>query len=212
MFNKLLNGLVLDFLAKYTRVPFENSRFLKGLHNYHTGFQKARPPVRDVCDKEIQELKLKLRSEADDLEKAHNEFGRILNSVNHGFFSRDMIINNYTYLSLACEKIYGYTSEEFFENSHLWYEVILPEDRGVVEKDDERLNEKEEVYTQYRIIHKDKSIRWIEVTIVPFFKNEKLIRVDGVVNDITERKRVEAEREMLLKEMTKNNADLKQFS
>ncbi|WP_018614671.1 sensor histidine kinase [Segetibacter koreensis] len=212
MFNKLLNGLVPDFFAKYKRVAFGNLRFLKDVNNYHVGFQKARPLVRDVCDNEIQELKLKLRSEADDLKKAHNEFGRILNSVNHGFFSRNMIINNYTYLSLACEKIYGYTSEEFFKNSRLWYEVILPEDRGVVEKDDERLNEKEEVYTQYRIIRKDKSIRWIEVTIVPFFKDEKLIRVDGVVNDITERKRVEAEREMLLKEMTKNNADLKQFS
>lgn len=212
MFNKLLNEQVQKFLGKFKRLPGEWQAFLEDVSNTYNKFQRDHQLIGEASAAEIQELNIKLTIEAEELKKAHNELGRVLNSVNYGFFSRDMLINNYIYLSVACEKIYGYTTEEFTKNSLLWYEVILPEDRAVVEKDNERLNRKEEVHTQYRIIHKDKSIKWIELTIIPFFKDGKLTRVDGVVSDISERKEVELEREMMLKELTKNNADLKQFS
>ncbi|GEO10802.1 sensor histidine kinase [Segetibacter aerophilus] len=158
------------------------------------------------------EINTGLRNEAEELERAHAELGRILNSVNHGFFSRDLITDSYTYLSQGCEKIYGYKIEEFFKNRRLWYEVIFEEDRIVVQRDNERLKNKEEVYTQYRIIHKDGTLKWIELTLIPFFKDSLLVRVDGVVNEITKRKEEETERDVIMKELIAINADLKQFS
>ncbi|MBK5273349.1 MAG: PAS domain S-box protein, partial [Bacteroidia bacterium] len=46
-----------------------------------------------------------------------------------------------------------------------------------------------QVVNQYRIIHKDKSIRWIENKITSTLDEKgRLIRLDGVTNDITDRK------------------------
>jgi PAS domain S-box-containing protein len=212
MFNKLLNEQAQKHFGAPDKLPAEWKAFLEEVSNTYNDFEKNDYSSTLAGADALDQLNIKLRNEAAELKQAHNELGRILNSVNYGFFSRDLTTNTYTYLSVGCERIYGYTAQDFYENSRLWYDVIVPEDRGVLENDKDQLNRKEEVYTQYRIIHSNKSIRWIELTIIPFFKNEKLCRVDGVVNDITERKQIENEREAMLKELTKSNADLKQFS
>lgn len=149
---------------------------------------------------------------SDMTKNAHSELGRILNSVNHGFFSRDHLQDRYTYLSPACEKIYGYTVQEFLNNNRLWFEVIHPDDKNIIQSDEERLKLGEHVYSQYRIVHKDGSIRWLELTLIPGFTNGVLTGIDGVVNDCTLRKKVETERELMISELLKINADLKQFS
>jgi PAS domain S-box-containing protein len=215
MFNELLREQVQKYWTKVEAVPAEWGAFLQEISDTYDDWEKEgglkNKPIYGN-DEAIRELNIKLRNEAEELKKAHAELGRILDSVNYGFFSRDTLIDNYIYLSLACERIYGYTAAEFFANNRLWYEVIYPEDRSVVETDNERLNNGEEVYTQYRIIRKDKSIRWVESTLIPSFAEDILIRIDGVINDITKRKEAETEREVMIKELVKTNADLKQFS
>lgn len=211
MLNKLLKEQLQKYVGKIEVVPPQYEALLQVISDTYDGLEKEYG-LEEKPKFENQRVIKELISEAEELRKAHSQLGRILNSVNYGFFSRDIFIDNYTYLSVACERIYGYTAQEFFENSRLWYDVILPEDRWVVERDNEQLGNKEEVYTQYRIVHKDKSIRWIELTLIPSFKDEKLSRVDGVVCDITKRKEAETEREAMLKEIIKSNADLKQFS
>jgi hypothetical protein len=40
-------------------------------------------------------------------------------------------------MSAACEKVYGYSAEEFFAgDGNLWYDVILEEDRYIIENMD----------------------------------------------------------------------------
>jgi PAS domain S-box-containing protein len=205
-------------LQKYSKtlqtenVAFEN--FLQEISETYDQLENTITSGAPMSDKAgaIKKLNVRLTHEAEELKKAHTELGRILNSVNHGFFSRDLITDGYIYLSQACEKIYGYKIDEFFNNKKLWYEVIYREDRFVVERDNERLKNKEEVYTQYRIIHKEGIIKWIESTLIPFFKDGLLVRVDGVVNEITKRKEEETERDVIMKELIAINADLKQFS
>ncbi|HEX8460765.1 MAG TPA: PAS domain-containing sensor histidine kinase [Segetibacter sp.] len=214
MLNKLLEQQIKEHFGTVEKVPEELSSFLTAISSTYNNCEDNLQTLRKTGDtsKELNELNSKLRIEADELKKAHNLLGTILNSVNQGFFSRDMITNQYTYLSPGCEKIYGFTVKEFFEDSLLWYKVIHPEDKIKIEEDNVRLNNEEEVSTQYRIILKDKSIKWIELKIIPCFKNGKLIRVDGIVNDISNRKKVETEREQMIKELVKTNTDLKQFS
>lgn len=213
MLNKTLKQQIEKYLKSAETLP-ELIPFLhvvSDTYNMYEKDHKLKENASDESSGEMLEINNRLRNQAAELEKAHSELGRIFNSVNQGFFSRDMITNQYIYLSQGCEKIYGYSVKEFFENSLLWFDVIYPEDRGIVARDNERLNTAEELHTQYRIIHKDNSIRWLELKVIPHLDNGKLTRVDGVVNDITYRKRVEAERESIIKELMKSNADLKQF-
>lgn len=127
------------------------------------------------------------------LEQLNKEITHLFNSINEGFYSRDILKNEYITLSAGCPKIYGYTIEEFFENPMLWAKVIHPDDKERVFKDDIHLKAGKQTLTEYRINHPDGDIRWIEVKAIPTLTNGKLTRVDGIVNDITARKLAEIE-------------------
>jgi len=127
------------------------------------------------------------------LEQLNKEITHLFNSINEGFYSRDTILNRYINLSAGCPKIYGYTIQEFFSNPMLWAEVIHPDDKERVFEDDIALKAGKQTLTEYRIIHKDGYVKWIEVKAIPVLVDGVLTRVDGIVNDITARKQAELE-------------------
>jgi len=63
-----------------------------------------------------------------------------------------------------------------------------------------------------RIKHADGSWRWIEATIDNLFDNPAVKGLVLNAKDITDRKRKETEREVMIKELTRSNNDMKQFS
>ncbi|MGV3508958.1 MAG: PAS domain S-box protein, partial [Sphingobacteriaceae bacterium] len=115
----------------------------------------------------------------------------LLNNIDIGIFSRDIQADKYLSLSDGCCKIYGYASEEFINNPKLWHEVIYPDDKHIVEAEFELLRNGQKSKSEYRIIHKTGAIRRIEIKVIPIFSEQKLVRVDGIVADITERKQAE---------------------
>lgn len=115
----------------------------------------------------------------------------LLSNIDIGIFSRDILADKYLSLSDGCCKIYGYTSEEFINNPKLWQEVIYPDDKHLADAEFELLQKGQKSKSEYRIIHKSGAIRWIEIKVIPIFSNQKLVRVDGIVADITERKQAE---------------------
>ncbi|WP_207423558.1 PAS domain-containing sensor histidine kinase [Desertivirga brevis] len=119
------------------------------------------------------------------------QMAELLDSINIGFFSRDLIAEKYLSLSDGLSKIYGYTLEEFYNNNRLWYDVILEEDRYVAEEELQDLKKGKKSIAEYRIQHPEGSIRWLEVRTLPVFDGEILVRVEGVVSDITKRKLAE---------------------
>ncbi|PWG78108.1 PAS domain S-box protein [Pararcticibacter amylolyticus] len=127
------------------------------------------------------------------LEEANKEITRLFNAVNEGFFSRDIKKGEYIHLSVGCEKIYGYKVEDFYQNPSLWFEVIHPDDKKRVLKDEPLHMQGKQTLTQYRIFHKDGSVKWIEIKVVPKMQNGELVRVEGTINDITERKNADYE-------------------
>ncbi len=93
----------------------------------------------------------------------------------------------------GCVSVTGYTSEEYEADPYLWYRMIHGEDREAVIKQADRLFSGEVVQPlEHRIIHKDGSMRWVKNTPVPRRdKQGRLIAYDGLIADITERKRAE---------------------
>jgi PAS domain S-box-containing protein len=95
--------------------------------------------------------------------------------------------------SPACEFVTGYTVEEFNANPFLWFSMVVDEDRqSVREYFNKVLIGEHEVPIEHRIYHKNGSIRWV-VNMPVVHRNEAgvIISYDGVLSDITERKRAE---------------------
>lgn len=90
---------------------------------------------------------------------------------------------------------------------------IHPEDLAATRQDLEKVfTTKEIAVSPYRFRHANGEWRWFETIITNMLDQPS---IDGIVcnsRDITVRKQQDLEREQIIKELTKSNADLKQFS
>jgi PAS domain S-box-containing protein len=126
------------------------------------------------------------------LEDAHQELMVFFNAMDEVFFSVDTVNLKVIQISNGCEKLYGYKPADFLANNRLWFELIHPEDKHIVDDEDEILKRGEHVNKQYRIIRKDNVIRWVENKIIPGFdESGNWVRIDGITWDITSRKEAE---------------------
>ncbi len=99
---------------------------------------------------------------------------------------------NYQYYSPAVEKITGRPASFYMQGPDAWFGIVHPDDRARVAIAAERLisGQVEQAEGEYRIIHTNGDVRWIRDSGVATRSGTRL-RIDGVVSDITERKRAE---------------------
>ena len=97
--------------------------------------------------------------------------------------------------SVGCTAVTGYNQEDYEHDPNLWYAMIHPEDRTIVENAVSRIMSGDEVLpVEHRLIRHDGTIVWVRNTMVPY-RDEKgqLFRYDGLIENITERKKMEEE-------------------
>ncbi len=93
----------------------------------------------------------------------------------------------------GCHAVTGYQAEEFAADSFLWLGMVAMEDRPTVEEQARRILANENpTPIEHRILHKDGTVRWVRNTFVPHRdESGALVSYDGLIVDITERKRTE---------------------
>lgn len=104
------------------------------------------------------------------------------------------------YISDGCSALTGYApSELVFNNVRSYNDLIVPEDREYVQNKIQAALKQSEPFTiEYRILTRDNNEKWVwergqRVAGQP----EGQLLIEGLITDITERKRYEAERERL---------------
>ncbi|HEY2581470.1 MAG TPA: PAS domain-containing sensor histidine kinase [Mucilaginibacter sp.] len=126
------------------------------------------------------------------LEEVQKELIAFFDAMDDVFFSVDMINLRVTQISKSCEKLYGYQAADFLADHLFWFGLIHPDDKHIVENENNILRLGGQINNTYRIIRKDKAIRWVESKIVPGLdETGKLVRVDGITRDITDRREAE---------------------
>ncbi|MBK5214395.1 MAG: PAS domain S-box protein, partial [Flavobacteriaceae bacterium] len=128
------------------------------------------------------------------LELAHNELENLHDNLNDAIFSMDTVQNKMLVASSAHEQVFGYPPSMFFQNPQLWYELIIPEDKPIADAGYPVLLAGKDLMHELRIAHPSGQLRWIEARMKPKLDgNGKLVRVNGIVTDITGRKIAEQE-------------------
>jgi PAS domain S-box-containing protein len=109
-------------------------------------------------------------------------------SIEHG-------LSRSTYHGPGCEAVTGYAPADFTSEPYLWYRIIHEEDRPSVLAQFERILHGElPPPLEHRIICRNGALRWIRNTTIPHRDGSgRLVAYDGVISDITERKRSERE-------------------
>jgi PAS domain S-box-containing protein len=95
----------------------------------------------------------------------------------------------------GCVAVTGYAMKEFAADPYLWIRMVAPGDLLLVQDQAQRiLSGAETPVIEHRIIRKDGVERWIRNTPVPHCDAEgRLISYDGLVQDITEKRKTEEE-------------------
>jgi len=127
-------------------------------------------------------------------------------------FSRGHAI--YTEHSTGCLPITGYSPDEFKSDPNLWHSMIYPDDKIMVENIIKEILAGHKAPTiEHRIIRRDGTVIWIRNTMVPYYNGDgALIRYDGLIEDISDRKQAEEELKRMSDELARSNADLQQFA
>ena len=89
------------------------------------------------------------------------------------------------------EKVCGYSPQDFFERRANWLDLVHPDDREAVQESGRSFAKAPgSLIDEYRIINTSDDIRWIEDHKTSLFTEEGVFTgVDGVIFDITERKK-----------------------
>ncbi len=134
-------------------------------------------------------------TEAKFIETKLNQYEATLRSISTnlevGMWSFDVKANQITFCTEAMEKIYGVPCETFYQDPHTCEKFVHPEDLPSLQNNYKQLKKGIQTRHQYRIIV-DHQVKWVDSQNIPFFNEDgELIRVDGVLTDISEHKHLQ---------------------
>ena len=123
---------------------------------------------------------------------AHDQLKNLHDNLDEAIFSYDTINNKMLQVSRAHEDIFGYPPSAFYENPNLWFKLVIPEDKHIIDSGFPILWAGKVCQQEFRILRPDGQIRWIHANLQPKMDEEgTCIRIDGVAYDITSRKQAE---------------------
>jgi PAS domain S-box-containing protein len=130
------------------------------------------------------------------LQEAETEFSRALASVAECLWSAEVSSAGrwrYRYVSPVVERITGQPPDFFLAGVHRWWSLVHPEDQSRWERALLRLRRGEPGQEEYRVVSPGGDCRWVResVRVSGQSSQGQLLRLDGVVVDITEHKHIE---------------------
>lgn len=127
-------------------------------------------------------------------QKSLQQFRQFADNISDGLWMRNAGELRMGYVSPAYERIWGRSSKELYQTPEAWSDAIHIEDRHRVLAALATKPVTGEFNEEYRVVRPDGSICWIRDRSFPIRNNlGEVIRVVGIAEDITDRRRLERE-------------------
>ncbi|WP_439629959.1 PAS domain S-box protein [Gemmata sp.] len=110
----------------------------------------------------------------------------------------DAIESKVAYVSDGYEELWGRSCQSLLDNPRTYMEGIHPADLDQWRRADAAMYETGHIDTEFRVLRPDGSVRWVWSRGSPVRENGRVVRIVGVVEDVTEKKLLAAERDALL--------------
>ena len=148
-----------------------------------------------------------------ELRESEKRFRQVFENANDMIYRMSLLDGTYEYVSPASEKIFGYSPREFYESPILIQKIIHPDWNQYFEEQWANLQRGEmPPYYEYQVVHKSGEVKWInQRNVLVYNENKHPVYIEGVVTDITERKKAEKkirENEFVLKNFFDNSIEL----
>ncbi|MCM3081952.1 PAS domain S-box protein [Brevibacillus invocatus] len=144
--------------------------------------------------------------------KSEELLDNILDNVNAAVWSTDKDFRQYTFCSESIEKIFGIPKKEIIHNPIRLHDHIHPEDNAILMGEiKEKLDLGIPINQEFRFIHREGETGWGRLMVHPSVDAAGAVeRLDGIVLDITDKKRSELaleESEQRYKSLFDHNLD-----
>lgn len=152
----------------------------------------------------------KLRKAEAALLSSERKYRRLVESLKRDYiiYSHDMD-GNFTYLSPSIVNVLGYSQDEF-KVHYTEYMTDSPMNRDVVGHTNAALRGESQEPYEAEFWHKNGHRVHLRTTEVPVLdENGMVLGIEGIVQDITELKRAEAERESVIKKLEKALSEIR---
>jgi PAS domain S-box-containing protein len=149
--------------------------------------------------------------------RAREELYRLISTITSDYvFSTQLDENGRPHLKWVgggFESITGYSFDEFMERGG-WQANLHPDDREKDAHNLAALRNNQNIVSELRTFHKNGNMHWVRVYAHPLWDagRNQLTGIYGAVQDITEQKQAEAERESFIHELEAKNAELERFN
>ncbi len=144
-------------------------------------------------NEELETTNASLEEVNNDLEESEERFRLLAENSSDIIYRTSLPDGKYEYVSPAIEKLFGHTPDEFYQNPLLIKEIIHPDWQDYFEKEWRNLlvGKMPPTY-EYQIIHKSGEQKWLNQRNALIWGTDgKPIAIQGVITDITERKKIE---------------------
>ncbi len=128
------------------------------------------------------------------LQASEEKFRQLAENIREVFWMMPPSADEILYVSPAYEQVWGRTCESIYQNPMSWIEAIHPDDRERAHAVFARQLQGESIDSEYRIRTPNGQEKWIRDRAFPIQDpSGQLVRIAGLAEEITERKRYEAE-------------------
>jgi PAS domain S-box-containing protein len=156
-------------------------------HSYDNVALDDLQALADHCGEALN----RIRAE-ESLTESEEQFRQMADHFEDVIWIADKDISKVLYVNPAYEKVFGRSCESLYERLTSFVEAVHPDDRARMERMLERQRDGDLTPAEYRIVHPDGSVRWIQRRSFPIRNNDgEVYRIAGIAQDITERKLAE---------------------
>jgi PAS domain S-box-containing protein len=154
-------------------------------------------PIKD-SDGKIKGVVIIFRdvTERHRVEQAQREteerFRQLADNINDVFWIFELDGPKIAYVSPAYESLWGRSCQSLYQRPMSYLDAIHPDDRKRAIRAHQKLEKGEATAVEYRILRRDRTIRWVWDRGFPIRdESDRVRRIAGIAEDITERKRIE---------------------
>lgn len=160
---------------------------LKDLRQRIIELEKSRNE-RKRAEETLRKIEEKCRRAEAALRDSEERYRHLVENINEVIYAldRDGVI---TYISHLVEAIFGYRSSEMVGRT--FSDFFVEEDLPRIQEDHSKILSGQSRSNDYRILTKAGDMRWLNVFSRPIFVGNSVVGIEGVLTDITERRRVE---------------------
>lgn len=141
-----------------------------------------------ATNQELQQEIIERRQVSQLLKESEERLHNILNSLEEVVWSVDGVTKQLNFLNLAAHKVYGRPATKILQSPELRLQVVHPEDRPRVKQEFARLEKSNSIDVEYRILQPGGKVRWLWERSKLVQDENKSVRLDGIICDITDRK------------------------